>query len=81
MSDKKSYSEIESWLVNSISELLNIDPNQIDPTVSLETYGLDSSTAVILSGDLQDWLGFPLDPTIFFDYPTIEQISDHLSQA
>jgi acyl carrier protein len=79
MSNQKEAGEIEAWLINSISELLEIEPNKIDPTVTFESYGLDSSAAVILSGDLQEWLGCSLDPTIFFDYPTIEAVTQYLT--
>ena len=75
---EKSSEEIESWLGDSISEHLQIDPQKIDPQVSFESYGLDSSTAIILSGDLQEWLGCDLDPMIFFDYPTIEALTKYL---
>jgi acyl carrier protein len=80
MSHNKDPIEIETWLVSSISNLLEKDPEEIDPTISFESYGLDSSAAITLSGDLQDWLGCSLDPTIFFDYPTIEAITEYLSK-
>jgi acyl carrier protein len=63
-----------------LAELLQIDPSKIEPQISFESYGLDSSSAIILSGDLQDWLGCSLDPTIFFDYPTVEAITEYLTE-
>jgi acyl carrier protein len=78
MSHNKTASEIETWLINALSESLGIDSEQIETDVSWESYGLDSSTAVVLSGDLQEWLGCELDPTIFFDYPNIEEMTKYL---
>ena len=73
-----SYADIENWLVSHLSQLLEIEPNEIDPHVSFNEYGLDSSAAIGLTGDLQEWLGQNLDPTLLFDYPTIEALANYL---
>lgn len=80
-SNYPSYSEIESWLISYLSKLLEVDPNTIDVTHTFESYGLDSSAAVGLSGDLQEWLKTELEPTLLFDYPTIETLSHHLTET
>ncbi|EAZ89249.1 acyl carrier protein [Crocosphaera chwakensis] len=71
-------SEIQSWLMSKLAELLEVDPNQLDITVPFESYGLDSESAIVLSGELQDWLKCDLEPTLLFDYPTIEAVSEYL---
>lgn len=48
-------------------------------TLPFDRYGLDSSVAVGLTGDLEDWLETKLDPTLLYDYPTIEGLSQHLA--
>lgn len=81
MSHHKEPIEIETWLINSISNSLEMKSHEIDPTVPFESYGVDSSTAISLSGDLEEWLGCSLDPMIFFDYPTIESLTNYLSNS
>jgi acyl carrier protein len=76
VSEKES--EIQAWLIAQIAEIIEIEPDQIDITVPFENYGLDSEAAVVLSGDLQEYLGIDLEPTIFFDYPTIEAMAQSL---
>ncbi|NES00531.1 MAG: acyl carrier protein [Symploca sp. SIO1B1] len=71
--------EIQNWLVSYLTGFLEIDPDEVDPTIPFERYGLDSSTAVALTGDLEDWLGSELDPTLLYDYPTIETLAQHLA--
>lgn len=66
--------EIQAWLIDHIAEILEIAPEQVVIAVDFESYGLDSEAAVVLSGDLQEWLGRDLAPMIFFDYPTIEAV-------
>ncbi|MEA5510002.1 acyl carrier protein [Crocosphaera sp. UHCC 0190] len=72
------YTDIENWLVSYLSQLLEIEPNKIDTQASFNEYGLDSSAAIVLTGDLQEWLGQNLDPTLLFDYPTIEALANHI---
>ncbi len=71
--------EIKDWLVSYLGELLEIEPDEVDVTTPFDRYGLDSSAAVGLTGDLEDWLGRELDPTLMYDYPTVEALVQHLS--
>lgn len=72
--------EIQVWLVSHLAEQLEINSNEIDVTITFERYGLDSSAAVSLSGDLEEWLGCEIDPTLLYDYPTIEALARHLAE-
>lgn len=71
--------EIRAWLISNVSAVVEIDPQQIDVRMPLEHYGMDSVQAMHLSGDLQDWLGRELSPTVVWDYPTIEVLARHLA--
>ncbi|MDM9383461.1 acyl carrier protein [Chlorogloeopsis sp. ULAP01] len=71
--------QIEAWIVSYLAELLEVDSGEIDVTIPFDRYGLDSSVAVGLTGDLEDWLGTEVDPTLLYDYPTIESLVNHLS--
>ena len=72
--------EIQAWLVSYLAELLEIEPDEVDVTIPFDRYGLDSSAAVGMTGDLEEWLGYELDPTLIYDYPTIEALAGHLSE-
>ena len=54
--EKPDSEEIRVWLVNYLADLLEVDQDEIDTSVSFDQYGLDSSTAVGITGDLSDWL-------------------------
>jgi acyl carrier protein len=71
--------EIQAWLISNIAALVEIDPQTIDIHKPLEYYGMDSMQAMHLSGDLADWLGSQLSPTVVWDYPTIELLASHLA--
>lgn len=76
-----SFSEIEisSWLVARLAELLELNPDEIDRQQDLTDYGLNSVDAVNLSGDLENFLGRRLSPTIVWEYPTIEELAQYLA--
>lgn len=70
--------EIQNWIVNYIAELLEVKPDMIDITVSFDRYGLDSAVAYEMAGDLETWLQQELDPTLIYNYPTIETLTNQL---
>lgn len=71
--------EIEAWIVSYLANLLNIDPDKIDNSIPFDRYGLDSAGAVGMSGDLEGWLGSEFEPTLLYDYPTIEALAEYLA--
>lgn len=71
--------EIQAWIVAYIADLLEVDVDEIDVNIPFDRYGLDSSAAVGLTGDLEDWLGREINPTLLYDYPTVEALVQHLS--
>src|SRR5687767_1893947 len=72
---------IGNWLVHRIAEELGLDPGEIDRREPLASYGLSSQQAVMLSGDLEEWLGRSLPPTLVFEYPDVDALVQYLSGA
>jgi 8-amino-7-oxononanoate synthase len=75
----QSEETIRTWLIFNLSELAEIEPQDIDIQQPFAYYGLDSRQAAILSGELQDWLGCRLPPTLVYDYPNIEVLARYLA--
>ncbi len=69
---------IQAWLIDKISQQLKIAPQDIEVRESLTRYALDSVQAVNISGELENWLGRRLSPSLLWDYPTIEQLTQYL---
>lgn len=76
-----SSDEIETWIKEYIAKLLHVPSVEVDPNVTFARLGLDSASAVALAGDLEDWLGVEIDPTMPYDYPTIKQLAGALAAA
>ena len=79
----KPYSskQVREWLVLYMARLFRIEVDQVDAAKSFELQGLDSSGAVGLSGDLSELLGVEFDPTLAYDYPSIDALVGHLQEA
>jgi acyl-CoA synthetase (AMP-forming)/AMP-acid ligase II/acyl carrier protein len=71
---------IQAWLVSHLAVYLKLQPDEIDIRESLAHYGLDSSVAITLTGELADWLGCQLEPTLFWEYPSIEVLAEYLAK-
>ncbi|MGC5344673.1 acyl carrier protein [Streptomyces sp. DT24] len=72
------HTELREWTAQRVASYLECSPAEIDPEVPLTDYGLSSVYAFVLCGDLEDHLGFPIDPTVVWDHRSIEQLSAHL---
>ncbi|HWF02224.1 MAG TPA: beta-ketoacyl synthase N-terminal-like domain-containing protein, partial [Candidatus Angelobacter sp.] len=70
---------IREWLVVHLSEQLGIDRCEIDICEPFASYGLSSSGAAMLSGDLNEWLQIQLSPTMAWEYPTIDRLARYLA--
>ncbi|OBH16421.1 beta-ketoacyl synthase [Mycolicibacter sinensis] len=77
----RSAAEISAWLVDRLSQELELPVAEVDPAKPFAYYGLDSIHAVRLSTALEQWLGCELAPTIAYEYPSIDILSAHLARA
>jgi acyl carrier protein len=73
--------EIEQWFISYLAKQLELSADRIDVTIPFDDFALDSATAIAMTGDLEDWLGRNVDPTLVYDYPTISDLSEYLAQS
>ncbi|MEM8530663.1 MAG: amino acid adenylation domain-containing protein [Chloroflexota bacterium] len=78
MTTHQTYETIRDWLVAQLADIRNINPTSIDLQQPFASYGLSSREAIILSGDLEEWLGISLDATVLWDYPHIDSLAQYL---
>jgi acyl transferase domain-containing protein/acyl carrier protein len=71
---------IRAWLVAKLAGLLDVAPESIDFREPFTSYGLGSLQAVTISGELGDWLGRKLSPTLVYDYPNVEVLARYLAE-
>lgn len=71
--------DIRAWLVDEVAALVRVSPDEIDVHEPFVRFGIGSAQALELAARLEDWMGFPLSPTLIWDYPSIERLARHLA--
>jgi acyl transferase domain-containing protein/acyl carrier protein len=77
---KHSESDLASWLLTRVSHLSGIAVDKLDTREPFSSYGLESSDAIALSGELQERLERTLPPTLVYDYPSVALLARHLTE-
>lgn len=79
--DSRTAEVIETWLISKLSEVLGIEPHEIDVREPFASYGLGSTELVGLSGELAEWLGRQLPAELAYECPTIEALARRLADS
>jgi acyl carrier protein len=72
--------QIETCLLDWLVERAGLRPGDFDRDKPFAEYGLDSLTAVELSGELEQWLGVEITPVVAWNYPTAAAMAGHLAR-
>jgi acyl carrier protein len=78
--DKKTAADISSWLIDYLASQLKVDSKQIDVNRQFDEYGFDSAAAMQLVGELEDYLGRQLSPSLPYQYPSVAALSAVLAE-
>lgn len=70
--------QIQSWSKVYLAEILNTTPEKIDPSLDMDSLGLDSTVAVAYIMSLEEQVGVELMPELLFDFPTVKGLSEHI---
>ena len=70
---------LHEWLVARVVSIAGLEAGTIRAADSFSRLGIDSVRATELAGELSARLGRPISPTLFWEYPTLEALTRHLS--
>lgn len=73
--------EVMHWLRSEIALMVDRKLEEIDIHEPFSSYGLDSSKTMLLSGELGAALNMPVSPTVFWDYPSLYELSHYLGRG
>jgi len=73
--------EVRGWLVDKIAQRLDVTTDQVDVNQFFDELDLDSTEALVLSGELESWLGFELETTALWYHPTITDLAAHIVEV
>lgn len=74
----KTSEEIKTWLRERIAGAIKTTADAVPTNVPFTNFGLDSILIVTLVDDMEEWLKVQLDATIFWEYPTIDSLTEWL---
>lgn len=72
---------VQKWLTEKIAVRLETTPDDVDVEKYFDEFGLDSTEALVLSGELEAWLGFELETTALWYHPTIAQLAPYIMEV
>lgn len=72
--------ELKPWLAERVAGYLEIEAAGLDSTAPLAELGLDSVYALTLCGDIEDAFGIEVEPTLAWDYPTLDLLTEALRE-
>jgi acyl carrier protein len=67
---------LQQFFSQQLSDIMGIDPEEIEPDVSLTTLGMDSLMAMELGNKMQTTLGIEMPMSIYLQGPTINRLAD-----
>jgi acyl carrier protein len=70
--------QVQDWLVEKVAARLSVSAEQIDVDQYFDELDLDSTEALVLSGELENWLGFELETTALWYHPTIAELAGYI---
>jgi acyl carrier protein len=70
----QSNDAIREWIKEWISKETGMNPSLVADDENFVNFGISSAQGAMFSGDISDWLGINLDPTLIWDYPTIDAL-------
>ena len=77
-----TFEAIRTWLLNAVAAELGAPATAVTSDVEFADLGLGSRQAIMITGDLEEFLGREeLDPSLLWDYPTIDKLARHLAAA
>jgi len=79
-SNHPSVSEIEQFLIDRVAYYSGVSSRDVDPGEAFVDFGLGSKEAVLLSGDIAEWLRRDVSPTLVWEYPTITEVASFLAE-
>lgn len=75
-----SLEEIRAYVVSHLAKSLSIPPATLDPARPFAELGFDSMQAVQFSANLEDWMKIKLSPTLLWEFPNVNDLSDQLAK-
>jgi len=72
--------DIQRWIATKVAKELQVNTEGVDVNLRFSELGLDSTALFTVTGDLSEWLDRDLEAELFWKYPTILAVAEHLAK-
>ncbi len=72
--------EAQDWLIEKIAHRMGVARGEISPEVYFDELDLDSTEALILADEMENWLGFELSTTTLWYHPTVKDLAAYMAE-
>ncbi|PEO82731.1 hypothetical protein CN558_22205 [Bacillus wiedmannii] len=76
--NKKDLESVQYALVKALAEILEVNPSELEFDIDIREYGLESISLSEFCDFINGKFKLSLNPTILFDYPKIEDLTNHI---
>jgi acyl carrier protein len=76
----RSKKDVEQRLTEMVGSRLGVPASDVDVTQFFDDFGLDSTEALVLAGELESWIGMELPTTALWYHPTIEDLAAFIAE-
>ncbi|GHD86105.1 type I polyketide synthase [Streptomyces naganishii] len=66
---------LRAWLTSAVAEAAGLDPLAVEPDRPVAEFGLGSRQLVTLAAGAGERTGRPVDPSLVFEHPTIDELA------
>jgi len=74
-----SADQLEDWMTAHVAKLTKVGRDDVDPDAPFTSLNLNSVDVLDLVVELEDLLGFEIQSTIAWDYPTIRLLAAYMA--
>ncbi len=78
-SPRPTQQDAANWIVQYISKRLEIADSAVDRDALFSELGIDSSFAVVMSGDIGDWIDRDVPPNLLYEHPTVHKLARYIA--
>ena len=71
--------QVQNIVRAALSEATELEPSQIEETVALSDYGIDSILGIRFIEEINQRLSLSLNPAIVFEYATVKRLSQYIT--
>lgn len=76
----RSKQDVEQRLAEMVGTRLGVPAAEVDVNQFFDDFGLDSTEALVLAGELESWIGVELPTTALWYHPTISDLATFIAE-